>query len=258
MTTPRDIDLADVYNLRDLGGYRTADGRRTRWRRLFRGAGLHRLAGADLAQVGELGLRTVIDLRTAEEIAAVGGYPAAGVDAHHLPMITGQWDHSTIDESAPPERYLVQRYVEMLEVGRPAIATSFALLAEPGALPAVFYCAAGKDRTGVLAALILDAIGVGEDEIVADYHRSKAQVERIVARARAAGAAEADSPMLSQPAAVMAAPPEAMALLLAALRARHGSAAGYLHEIGVDAETIGAVAANLLEPDPDRAAVARL
>jgi protein-tyrosine phosphatase len=246
----RDVELVDVYNLRDLGGYATGDGRRTRWRTLFRGAGLHRLGGEDLEAVRALGLRTVVDLRTAEELAAVGAYPTAQLPAafHHLPMITSQWDHSGIDDSAPPELYLVERYREMFDVGRATIAATVTLLADPGALPAVFYCAAGKDRTGVLAAVILAAIGVREQDIVADYHLSKARVERIVARARAAGDREAASPMLAQPPTVMAAPPAAMQLLLAALREEHGSAAGYLRDAGVGAATLAAVADNLLEP----------
>ena len=81
----RDIELVDTFDLRDLGGYPTVDGRRVRWRRLFRGAGLQRLAGQDLETVRGLAIVTAIDLRTAAEIEASGTYHAA----LHLPMIEG-------------------------------------------------------------------------------------------------------------------------------------------------------------------------
>jgi protein-tyrosine phosphatase len=250
MKLARDIDLRDTYNLRDLGGYVTADGQRVRWRRLFRGAGLHRLTGADVARVAELGLRTAIDLRTAQELADRGAFPVDELPAaaHHLPMITRTWDHGSLRSDDPPEVFLVARYREMFDEGRPAILASMQLLSRPENHPAAFYCAAGKDRTGVLAALILGALGVDDDQIVADYHLSKDRVERIRARALARADGEADSLMLSQPAALMAAPPEAMRLLLGWVADEHGSVVSYLQSLGVTAATIASLRAGLLEP----------
>jgi protein-tyrosine phosphatase len=238
----RDIPLADTFNLRDLGGYPTADGRRVRWRRLFRGAGLQRLAGADVDLVRELGLVTAIDLRTAGELEARGGYPVEvlPVTFHHLPMIEAIWDLTDLDPDEAPERYLVARYREMLDEGRATIAETVRILSREENLPAVFYCAAGKDRTGVLAGLVLDALDVEAESIVADYHLSKERVDRIRARA-GAGA------MVDQPPAFMQAPERAMELLLAWIRETHGSTAAYLAGIGVARETIAALRDNLLE-----------
>jgi protein-tyrosine phosphatase len=248
----RDIDLNDTYNLRDLGGYVTRDGRRVRWRRLFRGAGLHRLSGEDVARVRALGLRTAIDLRTAQELVDRGAFPVADVPAtaHHLPMIPRLWDHRPLLDGESPEAYLLARYREMFDEGRPAIVGSLELLSRPASYPAAFYCAAGKDRTGVLAALILGALGVDDEQIVADYHLSKERVERIVARARARAQADPDlvSPMVAQPAALMAAPPEAMRLLLAWVAEEHGSVAGSLRRLGVTDATIAGLRRSLLEP----------
>jgi protein-tyrosine phosphatase len=119
-------------------------------------------------------------------------------------------------------------------------------LADRANLPAVFYCAAGKDRTGVLAALILDALGVEPERTVADYHLSKERVDRIRARALAT-AGECPSAMVAQPPAFMQAPAEAMALLLAAIRDEFGSTTVYLRSIGVSDATLEAVRDNLLE-----------
>jgi len=245
----RDIALADTFNLRDLGGYPTTDGRRVRWRRLFRGAGLQRLAGADVEVVRALGLVTAIDLRTAGELEARGRYPSEllPVTFHHLPMITAIWDLTDLDPHEAPERYLVARYREMLVDGSATIAETVRILSRPDNLPAVFYCAAGKDRTGVLAALVLDVLGVEGDSIVADYHLSKERVERIRARALG-GLGDLPSAMLDQPPAFMQAPARAMELLLVSIREDHGSTAAYLDDIGVSRKTIAALADNLLEP----------
>jgi protein-tyrosine phosphatase len=237
----RDIALVNTYNLRDLGGYPTVGGRRVRWRRLFRGAGLQRLIGADLETVRGLGLTTVIDLRTERELAATGGY-ALPATFHHLPMLATIWDLSAVDPEASADDYLAARYVEMLDEGAVTIAAVMEILGRPESFPAVFYCAAGKDRTGVLAALVLDAIGVEAEHIVADYHLSKDRVERIRARAAAASGA-----MLVQPPPFMQAPAGAMRLLLESIREVHGSTAGYLAGIGVEPSTLDALAANLLE-----------
>jgi protein-tyrosine phosphatase len=122
------------------------------------------------------------------------------------------------------------------------------LLARPDALPAAFYCAAGKDRTGVLAALVLDALGVEPVAIVADYHLSKERVERIRERALTnAGARAGVSAMVAQPPAFLQAPAEAMDLLLAWIRSAHGSTTDYLTSIGVLPATVDALRATLLE-----------
>jgi protein-tyrosine phosphatase len=243
----RDIPLADTFNLRDLGGYPTADGRRVRWRRLFRGAGLQRLSGADVEMVRELGLSTAIDLRTSGEVEARGTYPIGvlPVTLHHLPMIDAIWDLTDLDPDEPPEHYLATRYREMLVDGSETIAETVRILSRDENLPAVFYCAAGKDRTGVLAALLLDVLGVEPESIVADYHLSKERVERI--RARACGGGGGGGAMVDQPPAFMQAPERAMELLLDWIREEHGSTASYLDGIGVADETIAALKDNLLE-----------
>src|SRR5436853_91462 len=79
---------------------------------------------------------------------------------HHLPVMDVTWDPAEIDDPLqPPEDFLLTKYVEMLGIGEPRLAHAFHVLALPEALPAVFHCAAGKDRTGILAALVLSALG---------------------------------------------------------------------------------------------------
>ena len=247
----RDIDLVNTYNLRDLGGYATGSGLRVRWRRLFRGAGLQRLSGGDLQIVRDLGLRTVIDLRTEGELDLTGPCPTSDLGAafHHLPILRRVWERPAGEDLAEPGAYLAARYREMLDEGAEMIAEALHILARPDAYPAVFYCAAGKDRTGVLAALVLDAVGVVEDDIVFDYHLSGKQVQRMIERARARAQERSASfmAMVNQPPEIAGAPPQAMRSLLAWIREHHGSTGAYLREIGVGPEFVRRLADNLLE-----------
>ena len=216
---------------------------------MYRGGGLQRLGAVDLETVRELSWTTVVDLRTDGEVQSSGLCPpaAARQPVLHRPMIRAIWDRALLDPDQPVDQFLRDRYRDMLDEGAPTIRAVIELLADPDNLPAVFHCAAGKDRTGVMAAVLLDALGVDHDQIVEDYHLSKERVDRIVARARQEGKA---STMLEQPAPFMQAPAGAMRLLLAWMQATHGGADGYLRSIGVTPDTLASLRAALTETYP--------
>jgi protein-tyrosine phosphatase len=231
----RVIELEGCFNFRDLGGYRTVDGRSVKWQRLFRADGLQRLTDADLAQLADLGLATVIDLRTDQELEESGriAWPAPGLAYHHLPMLDVLPDRTTypawVDVS-----YVADRYVGMLEKGADAVAEALAVLAEPAAYPAVFHCAAGKDRTGLLAAVVLGLLGVSDEDIIADYALSQEAMARMLAWLRAERP-EVREQIEGSAAAIVAAEPDTMSLFLARLREQHGSFAGYADSLGAGA-----------------------
>lgn len=214
------------FNLRDLGGLPVADGGRVRDGRLFRGAGLHRLEPDDLLRLEPLGLRTAIDLRSGEE-AAAGTFAGPGADVRHLPIFEDNPVFDDVIEDAAVT--LADVYMWMLGQGGASIAAVFELLAEPGSYPAVVYCAAGKDRTGIVCALVLDLIGVGREAIAADYARSEAAV----AEMRRWAAARAPERRNLVPAEIYTAPAAAMRRFLESVEAAYGSVDGYLEEIGV-------------------------
>src|SRR6478736_8770622 len=125
MVPERRIVLDNVHNFRDLGGYSTTDGRTIRWRMLFRADGLSGMSAADLEIMRELGLRTVIDLRSNKELDERGRFPHEDVPVsyHHLSVIDTTWSEDT--ERVPPEdeaEGLTWAYEQMLDRGAPRFA----------------------------------------------------------------------------------------------------------------------------------------
>jgi protein-tyrosine phosphatase len=242
------VALEAVHNFRDLGGYSTAAGRRTLWRTLFRADGLYRLTPADVVALEPLGLRTVIDLRSAPELNERGRFPvdAHPVVFHHLPIIDATWATADRPDYDRDEDFLIWAYNEMLTIGAPRFAAAFEVLAQPGALPAVFHCAAGKDRTGLLAALLLGSLGVSHDDIVIDYTLTVEGMTRFRAWA-AREWPEWFERMAAMPPAFTAALPEAMRHILEELCAQHGTIRNYVRSIGVSEATLATLESVLLD-----------
>jgi protein tyrosine/serine phosphatase len=246
----RHVPFETVFNFRDLGGYATADGRSVRWRTVFRADGLHRLAGADIDAFAELGVRTVLDLRTHAEVEDGGRIGARGeIDAslqwHHFPLMDVHWDPATYDDAVGTQRYLADRYLDMLATGAGAIGGGLRIIADADRIPLVFHCAAGKDRTGVLAALTLSLLGVPDEDVAADYALSAVATERFIAW-MADNAPEALEQLGKIPDAFIRSPVEAMRLFLSDVRERFGSVEGYVATVGVDRRTVAAMRDHLL------------
>ena len=237
----RHLQFENVFNFRDLGGYETADGRTVKWRTVFRADGVHRLTVDDLAS---LGVRTVLDLRTPEEHQR-GRFTHDSIGYHHLPILQASWDREAFTGELDPVAFLSDRYADMLAEGRDAIARAVHILGEPDALPLVFHCAAGKDRTGVVAAIVLSVLGVRDDDIAADYSLSRLGMGPFKEWIVTTFPDYADA-MSSQPDVFLAAPAEAMHRFLEHVVAAHGSVQGYLNGLGVTEDRLDAMRQNLL------------
>ena len=141
--------------------------------------------------------------------------------------------------------FLVWAYQQMLQVGWQRFATAIEELAQPGALPAVFHCAAGKDRTGLLAAMVLESLGVPRTVVLADYELT---VEGIV---RMRSWVELNHPemavrMAETPSAFLMALPAALGEVLDGLAQQHGTIDAYVRSIGVSAAALQSLADQLL------------
>ena len=240
------VTLEAVHNFRDMGGYATADGRHVRPRRLFRADGLDRLTPADIETIRPLGLNTVIDLRTDGEVERRGRFPyeSLPVDWYQLAVIDVTWDRADALDGSE-EDFLYAQYASMLAFGEPRFLQAFLVLGLPGAFPAVFHCAAGKDRTGLLAALVLGSLGVDDATIAYDYELTRAGMDRMTAWA-ASSSAEMAEAVRTMPRHFAAVEPGAVARVLADVRAAHGSVRNYVRSLGVPSETLDRIEAALL------------
>ncbi len=248
-----DASIEGALNFRDLGGHRAGDSS-VRRGMLYRSAMTHDISAAGLSLLaGDYGLRTVIDLRSEEEIAEYGTAPfeQAGVSYHHQPV--------TSRSASPPEivrRYQQEMregrfdwtasYLRMMESGRPALRNVFELLAAPGGMPAVFHCIAGRDRTGVAAALVLGTLGVSATDIAEDYAITGTHLRRQAHRfARQAERLELSTEQMTR---ILDTEADAMHRFLTKITGRHGSIEGAVLALGVEASTIAALRRALLEP----------
>ena len=241
----RRIPFEHVFNARDLGGLPTVDGRTVRRGLVFRADGVQRLAGADLELAADLGIRTVLDLRTLGEVEH-GRFPeSVGATWHHVPFLEAMWsDRDLVPDAGGAVPFLRDRYLEMLVEGQASIARAVELVAE-GA-PVLFHCAAGKDRTGVLAAVLLSLLGVSDEDIAADYHLSADGMTAFSAWVTETYPEALDA-MSSQPPEFMEAPAEAMLGFLERVTQVHGSIEQLVLGFGVDTEVLVRLRGELLE-----------
>ena len=181
----RRITLEGCVNFRDLGGYRTGDGRTVKWRRLFRSDSPSSLTNADVQTVTEsLGLVSVVDLRSNAGTTFNDGrglLAESGIGYHQFPFLEarGLLPPTSGEEV---EKRLTDMYQWILMNAGALVAQAFATLAQPVNHPALFHCSAGKDRTGVLAATTLDVLGVAREQIVEDFLATNEVIDAILDR----------------------------------------------------------------------------
>lgn len=236
------VNLEGCVNFRDLGGWRTADGRRIRSGRLYRSDALQRVTPADVKRLRDaIGLCTLVDLRSSHEVAREGRglLEALPIAYHHLPF----FDRPERDPGRGGFANLAEIYLAMLRFAREPIARALdALAASPGA--AVFHCAAGKDRTGVLSAVILGVAGVGDEDIVEDYAYTRHALPKILERLRASESYQYVFTEL--PPDTLHAEPATMEKLLASVRREWGSLRDYALWTGAAPATLDRLSASLL------------
>jgi protein-tyrosine phosphatase len=243
----RFLALDGCSNFRDVGGYRTGAGARVLPRRLFRSDSLTELSAADRASLRDLGLTTIVDLRSDAETVLAGRAPDLGARYHHLPLGNPVFAADDTDLWDDPER-VADFYFEMLDAGSEAVAETLAILTDPAAYPAVIHCSVGKDRTGVAIALVLSLLGVGDADVVVDYALSGVATPHLVERMRERlGERAADlDPYVP---ALLAAHPDNMRHFLARLRAEYGTIPRYVRHLGLTS-AIGYLRFALLRAQP--------
>jgi protein-tyrosine phosphatase len=251
------IDLDGAVNVRDVGGLPTEDGGKTVAGRLLRGDNLQDLTPADITRlVRGLGLTTVVDLRSTAELRSEGPAPLDAlpeVRHLHFPVLPEQGTATDVvadvlltrgdaDRSRYPADPRAGHYLGYLE-DRPdqVVAAVRGVAAAPGA--ALVHCAAGKDRTGVVVALALRAVGVRPDAVAADYAATGERLELLLARLRRSPAYARD--VDSKPAGSHQPQASTMTAFLDQLAARYGGATEWLTGHGFGPADLGRLHAKL-------------
>lgn len=167
MSYRRLLPLEGGSNFRDLGGYRTADGQTVARGRLFRSGAMTALTDADMAYLDRFGIKTIVDLRSNEEI---GLYPNHWAAKRGIEVLTGDYSFAAMmrSEESGERPEMSELYPRLLESIGPQIKTYFHEALEAQA-PMVVNCSAGQDRTGIAAALMLLLLGVPEPTVIEDY-----------------------------------------------------------------------------------------
>ena len=251
------IELEGAVNVRDLGDLPTEDGQKTARARLLRADNLQELSAADITKlVRDIGLTTVVDLRSSNELAAEGPAPldaVAGVGrAHHpvLPEVGTSTDviadallaRHRLDQTRYPRDPVCGHYLGYLEDRPDQVAGALRSIAHAEGA-ALVHCAAGKDRTGVVVALALTVAGVPAEGVVADYAATGERTEAIMDRLRRSRLYARD--IDSKPAELHRPRPETMTAFLEQMDARYGGVASWLAGHGFSAADADALRVKL-------------
>lgn len=242
MSGGAEAPVPGALNFRDTGGL-PAGGGVTRAGVLFRSGGLSRLGDVDRAALRRLGIRRIVDLREDDEVAFEPSLLGdLEVETTRAPLFLGS-TASFFTDDVP----LAQMYRALVDTSGARIAE--AMRAVLGVQPVVVHCTVGKDRTGVTVALMLAAVGVDREAVIADYARTETLLPpernaRVLAylRSRHPAAVHLEDLATRSPA-------EVMRTLLAEVDERFGSAAGYLRAHGVTADEIDALRRTLVVDD---------
>jgi protein-tyrosine phosphatase len=246
----RDLLWDGLLNVRDLGGHPTEDGGETRYDSIIRADSVRQLSDQGWSALVDYGVKTIVDLRTNDELAA--DPPAElPVEVLHIPFFetnTDEW--KAIEEKleaaarAAPDVASATRevYLIFLEEFGHNVAMAIRAIADAPEGGVVIHCAGGKDRTGLLTALLLHVSGVGVDEIAADYALSEERLRPRHEQWLAEAESEEERERLER---IMQTPVESIKGVFAELARRHGSVEGYLRDTGLTDDELDRARARL-------------
>jgi protein-tyrosine phosphatase len=244
----RDLVWDGILNVRDLGGHPTEDGRETQFGRIVRADNIRRLSDEGWKSLVDYGIRTVVDLRTEEELDA--DPPAElPVEVLHVPFMDDDpmmFDRAEKASVAASDVAAATRevYLIFIEGSHDKIVDVIEAIVDAPEGGVVVHCAGGKDRTGLTVAFLLRMAGVGLQEIAADYALSE---ERLKPRHARWLAETTDQVELERLKRIMQTPAASMVGVLEELERRHGSIEGFLQAGGARDDIGERVRARLLD-----------
>jgi protein-tyrosine phosphatase len=198
----------------------------------------------DLGLLQEFGIRQVIDLRTEAERSRSGTIADAGFQGsvHTIPLL----DVSAAEEAVnPPDDYLIHRYRQILTEGAPGISRAVSMIAAQLPHGSVFHCAVGKDRTGMIAMVILGLLDVPEEDIIKDYARTAPAMAEMLAWL-SQEMPEIAARVTEIPPVIMSAIPSTMAATLDYVDSAFGGFERYAAFAGISSEVIDTLRGHLI------------
>jgi protein-tyrosine phosphatase len=237
----RHIPLEGTFNVRDLGGYSTRSGQQTKWQMLYRADSLHNLSLTACETLLQLGITTIIDLRNPKEVVE---FPTmfqttSGINYIHIHLLEAL-------EKRPSDEYvdnLATLYKNVLTYCSAAIASVMQHIAL-SQQPVLFHCTAGKDRTGIIAALLLDLVGVDLVKISEDYALTGQYIPTLLDQLRVQ--AQTVGYDLKRYEWLLESKSEAIETMLRYMYTTFGPAAEYLRAAGLTTKELEAIRSLLL------------
>ncbi len=242
----RELAWEGCLNVRDLGGHRTEDGAETRYGAIVRADSVRQLTDAGWAAAVSYGVTSLVDLRTDAELEADPPVELP-IDVAHVSFFDDDREVFTeveaVSTAAPdPATATREVYLVFLERFRANVAAAMSAVARAPDGAVVVHCLGGKDRTGLLTALLLHVAGVGDEEIAADYALSEVRLQPRHDLWLAEAGSEAERERIRR---IAATPAESIVGVLHALRERYGSVESYLRAGGLDDADLQRVRARL-------------
>ena len=244
---PRHVHFESVPNFRDLGGYRTHDGRTVAWRRLFRSAALHKMNDREMARLKqEIGPRAIIDLRSSKDPEKAARL-LEEIGARYCPIPFSTWPWTGGFNASPAATNFGEIYLYRI-TEKPfgtRLIDALEIIADRSNHPLIFHCSAGKDRTGLLAAMVLAAMGIVDEDVVDDYALSAPFMNDI--RDRMTSDPETGPGVKDLPDFNWDASAKSMAAFLSLLRRQYGSVDDCLKANGASSSLVDRLKTALLD-----------
>lgn len=220
------LDLEMAYNVRDLGVYINSRGKKLIRNQLFRADGLHSLTGEDQKKLKEAGITAVIDLRSNQEVELLPCVFCNEADMvyHRVPLLD-RVSSNGLQGGFPDS--MADLYIELLENSKDEIAKVLRIIAGYPDKAVVFNCTAGKDRTGVIAMLLLELAGVEEKWIIADYAVSEENIRPLFEKQKE----QLSRAGIEMPEYLFASRPQEMEQTIQYLKSEYGSVRRYLESL---------------------------
>ena len=234
----RHLRFDSVVNFRDIGGYEGYHGKSVVWRRIFRSGEFRNVTREDMERLtNELGVNAIIDLRSEYELKnnGKGLLEGCGIKYCNISFMADGGDPNANARRYKDLTNMGDFYLELMrqkEFGT-RIVQALETIAEPANHPLVFHCAVGKDRTGMLAAMLLKLLGVKEADIIEDYSLSEPYMDELLAKIKAMPDQDGKNKLPDIPDYFWKASPAYMKKLLSTLKKEYGSVEKYLKEMGM-------------------------